>query len=137
MVLPVKAPFILAKAVDLLTAGDTDISFLAGPDSEHGWPRETYTPLHRRPELSLEEQEASKIAEQKSTAFGYSVERIGGTVAVGLFKNGDGPIGLARSDMDAFRVTETTGGTHRAQVTSFPSAGPLSAAPAQDYDFAC
>ena len=109
VVLPVKDPFLLAKAVDLLTAGNTDMSFLAGPDSEHGWPRETYTPLHRRPELSLEEQEASKTTKEKLTAFGRSVDRIGGTVAVGLLKNGDGPIGLARSDLDAFRDTETTG----------------------------
>jgi amidohydrolase len=82
---------------------------LAGLDSELGWLRETYTRLHRHPELSLEEHETSKLVEEKLTAFGYSVTRIGGTGVVGVLANGDGPTVLARADMDALPVTEATG----------------------------
>lgn len=82
---------------------------LAGLDSELGWLRDTYTQLHRHPELSLEEHRTSKLVEEKLAAFGYSVSRIGGTGVVGVLANGDGPTVLARADMDALPVTEATG----------------------------
>jgi amidohydrolase len=82
---------------------------LAGLDSELGWLRETYTQLHRHPELSLEEHETSRLVGDKLAAFGYSVTRIGGTGVVGVLANGDGPTVLARADMDALPVTEATG----------------------------
>jgi hippurate hydrolase len=89
---------------------------LAGLDSELGWLRETYTRLHRHPELSLEEHETSKIVEEKLTAFGYSVTRIGGTGVVGVLANGVGPTVLARADMDALPVTEATGLSYASAV---------------------
>jgi hippurate hydrolase len=82
---------------------------LAGLESELDWLRETYTQLHRHPELSFEEHETSKIVEEKLTAFGFSVTRIGGTGVVGVLANGVGPAVLARADMDALPVTEATG----------------------------
>ncbi|MCB5292036.1 amidohydrolase [Arthrobacter sp. SO3] len=82
---------------------------LAALDSELGWIRETYTDLHRHPELSLEEHRTSKTVEGKLAAFGYSVSRLGGTGVVGVLENGDGPTVLARADMDALPVTEATG----------------------------
>lgn len=82
---------------------------LAGLDTELAWLRETYTQLHRHPELSLEEHETSKIVEEKLTAFGFAVTRIGGTGVVGVLANGAGPTVLARADMDALPVTEATG----------------------------
>ena len=82
---------------------------LAPLDSELGWLRETYMQLHRHPELSLEEHETSKTVEEKLTAFGYSVTRMGGTGVVGVLANGDGPVVLARADMDALPITEATG----------------------------
>ena len=89
---------------------------LAGLDSELGWVRETYTELHRHPELSLEEHQTSKIVEEKLTAFGYSVTRIGGTGVVGVLENGEGTTVLARADMDALPVTEATGLPYASQV---------------------
>lgn len=82
---------------------------LAGLESELGWILETYTELHRHPELSLEEHRTSAMVEAKLTAFGYSVTRIGGTGVVGVLLNGEGPTVLARADMDALPVTEATG----------------------------
>ncbi len=95
---------------------DSSDTVLAGLDSELGWVRETYTELHRHPELSLEEHETSKLVEEKLTAFGYSVTRIGGTGVVGILENGVGPTVLARADMDALPVTEATGLPYASEV---------------------
>ncbi|WP_456508841.1 amidohydrolase [Arthrobacter sp. TE12232] len=89
---------------------------LAGLESELGWLQEIYTRLHRHPELSFEEHETSKIVEEKLTAFGYSVTRIGGTGVVGVLANGVGPAVLARADMDALPVTEATGLSYASAV---------------------
>jgi hippurate hydrolase len=90
---------------------------LAGLDSELGWIRETYTELHRHPELSLEEHRTSQTVEDKLAAFGYSVSRVGGTGVVGVLVNGDGPTVLARADMDALPVAEATGLPYASTVT--------------------
>lgn len=82
---------------------------LASLEFELEWIRQTYTDLHRHPELSLEEHQTSKLVEEKLAAFGYSVSRIGGTGIVGTLGNGEGPTVLARADMDALPVTEATG----------------------------
>src|SRR6478735_117272 len=52
---------------------------LADLDRELGWIRETYTAVHRRPELSLAEHQTAGLVEEKLTAFGYAVTRCGGT----------------------------------------------------------
>jgi hippurate hydrolase len=82
---------------------------LAGLDGELGWIRDTYQDLHRNPELSLEEHRTARVAEEKLTAFGFRVLRLGGTGVVGVLENGAGPVVLARADMDALPVTEATG----------------------------
>jgi amidohydrolase len=89
---------------------------LAGLETELGWVRETYTDLHRHPELSLEEEQTSRLVEEKLTTFGYDVKRIGGTGVVGVLTNGDGPTVLARADMDALPVTEATGLPYSSEV---------------------
>lgn len=89
---------------------------LASLESELEWIRQTYTDLHRHPELSLEEHQTSKLVEEKLAAFGYSVSRIGGTGIVGILGNGEGPTVLARADMDALPVTEATGLPYSSKV---------------------
>ncbi len=89
---------------------------LASLDTELGWIRETYSQLHRHPELSLEEHETSKLVEDRLRAFGYSVTRVGGTGVVGVLTNGSGPTVLARADMDALPVTEATGLAYSSEV---------------------
>lgn len=79
---------------------------------------QTYTALHRAPELSTEEQKTSAIVASRLRDLGYEVtERVGryadpsstcyGVVAV--MRNGKGPVVLLRTDMDALPVTEETG----------------------------
>jgi amidohydrolase len=89
---------------------------LAGLDSELEWVRDLYTHLHRHPELSLEEQQTSRLVEEKLTSFGYDVTHLGGTGVVGVLPNGDGPTVLARADMDALPVTEATGLPYSSEV---------------------
>lgn len=89
---------------------------LADLDRELGWIRETYTAVHRRPELSLAEHQTAGLVEEKLTAFGYAVTRCGGTGVVGVLANGNGPTVLARADMDALPVTEDTGLDYASEV---------------------
>lgn len=89
---------------------------LSSLDSELGWLREIYQDLHRHPELSLVEHETSKLVNQRLSSFGFDVIRIGGTGVVGVLANGDGPVVLARADMDALPVAEATGLPYRSEV---------------------
>lgn len=89
---------------------------LAGLEAELGWVRDTYTELHRHPELSLEEHKTSQFVADKLGAFGYNVTRLGGTGVVGVLANGEGPTVLARADMDALPVAEATGLPYSSEV---------------------
>jgi amidohydrolase len=70
---------------------------------------EFYKDLHRTPELSLQEEKtAGKVADHLEKA-GFSVtRRVGGHGIVGIFRNGNGPTVLVRTDLDALPVTEET-----------------------------
>lgn len=66
--------------------------------------------LHQNPELSFQEFETSKrmAAELKSLGFEIT-EHFAGNSVVGIFKNGEGPTVMLRTDMDALPVEEKTG----------------------------
>ena len=78
---------------------------------------DTYKAFHAAPELSKHEEKTSAAVADRLRALGYTVtDHIGkyetadtcyGIVA--LMKNGDGPVVLVRSDMDALPVPEQTG----------------------------
>ena len=72
--------------------------------------QELYTHLHSNPELShLEEKTAARVA-MELREVGYEVtEKVGGHGVVGVLKNGDGPVVLVRTDLDALPVKEQTG----------------------------
>ena len=69
-----------------------------------------YLKLHQNPELSfLEEKTAATVAQELRTA-GYEVtENVGLHNVVGVLRNGDGPVVLIRTDIDALPVKEQTG----------------------------
>ena len=78
----------------------------------------TYKTLHTSPELSTREEKTSARVAAKLRELGYDVtDHIGQYVEPGLtgygvvamMKNGNGPVVLVRSDMDALPVTEQTG----------------------------
>jgi len=78
----------------------------------------TYKALHAAPELSGHEEKTSAFIAAQLKALGYEVtENIGkfankpwhGYGVVGVMKNGDGPVLMLRTDMDALPVVEQTG----------------------------
>ena len=69
-----------------------------------------YKELHANPELSLHETEtAARIAKELREAGLEVTENVGGHGVVGVLKNGDGPVILVRTDLDALPVKEQTG----------------------------
>lgn len=66
--------------------------------------------LHQNPELSFKEYETSELMKSILEEAGFEVSReFGGNNVVGILKNGDGPVILLRTDMDALPVKEKTG----------------------------
>ena len=83
-----------------------------------------YTHLHTHPELSRKEVETSKrIADELTKAGATVTTNVGKLGVVGLLKNGDGPVVLVRTDMDALPVTEDTGLPYASKVTTRDKAG--------------
>src|SRR5439155_21825281 len=79
---------------------------------------DTYKRLHATPELSYFEEKTAAFVAQELRQLGFEVtDRIGkyqqagltGYGVVGMFKNGNGPVVLVRTDLDALPVAEKTG----------------------------
>lgn len=71
---------------------------------------ELYKQLHQNPELSFQEFETSKRMAAELQKAGFEVTcNVGGNNVVGVLKNGDGPVVMLRTDMDALPVEEKTG----------------------------
>lgn len=69
-----------------------------------------YTHLHQNPELSFQEFETAKRIGAELSAAGFDVTSgVGGTGLVAVMHNGDGPVLLIRTDLDALPVKEQTG----------------------------
>ncbi len=69
-----------------------------------------YIELHRNPEVSFEERETADRMAATWKRSGFQVEQqVGGTGVVAILKNGEGPLVMMRTDLDALPVTEQTG----------------------------
>ncbi|GAA2981998.1 MULTISPECIES: M20 family metallopeptidase [Streptomyces] len=91
---------------------------LAGLDADRPALEDLYKDLHRHPELGLREHRTAKKAADALRACGYDVtEGVGGTGVIGVLRNGDGPVVMARADMDALPVREETGLPYASTVT--------------------
>ena len=76
-----------------------------------------YKHLHAHPEMSYEEEKTAARLAKELRALGFEVtEKVGGHGIVGVFKNGDGPTVMVRTDMDALPVTEKTGLPYASKV---------------------
>jgi amidohydrolase len=83
-----------------------------------------YTHLHTHPELSLQEVETSKrIADELSKAGALVTTGVGKLGVVGLLKNGNGPVVLVRTDMDALPVVEETRLPYASKAKAHDKAG--------------
>ncbi len=66
--------------------------------------------LHQNPELSFQEFETAKLMASKLREAGFEVtENFGGNNVAGILKNGEGPVVMLRTDMDALPIAEKTG----------------------------
>src|SRR5213082_3904126 len=86
-----------------------------------------YKGIHTHPELSTQEQRTSALLAKELKAVGCEVtENVGKYEnadqkcygVVGLMKNGDGPVVLVRTDLDALPVQEETGLPYASKVTA-------------------
>jgi amidohydrolase len=85
-----------------------------------------YRDLHAHPELSYQEVETSRRIAKELTDLGAQVTpNVGKHGVVGLLKNGEGPVVLVRSDMDALPVAEATGLPYASKATGKNDAGEL------------
>ncbi len=79
--------------------------------------RELYIGLHESPELSLHETNTAAKMAAGLRKLGFEVtEHVGGTGVVGVLKNGDGPVVLIRTELDALPVEEQTGLPYASKV---------------------
>ena len=86
-----------------------------------------YKDIHTHPELSTQEQRTAALLAKELKAAGCDVtENVGKYEnadqkcygVVGLMKNGDGPVVLVRTDLDALPVQEETGLPYASKVTT-------------------
>ncbi|MGB6139299.1 MAG: amidohydrolase [Pseudoalteromonas rhizosphaerae] len=77
-----------------------------------------YLDLHQSPELSYHEQETGEKLATKLRSLGYEVtDNVGGFGVVALYKNGDGPTIMIRTDTDGLPIIEQTGKSYASTVT--------------------
>ncbi|MGO2331946.1 MAG: M20 metallopeptidase family protein [Pseudoalteromonas nigrifaciens] len=77
-----------------------------------------YLDLHQSPELSYHEQQTAKKIAAQLNKLGFEVtSNVGGFGVVGIYKNGDGPTVMIRTDTDALPITEQTGKAYASKVT--------------------
>ena len=93
-------------------------------DANYPQAESLYLDLHEHPELSLHEvQTAAKIADRLKS-LGYQVTTgVGGNGVVGVLKNGDGPVVMLRTELDALPIPEQTGLPYASKVTTKDDSG--------------
>jgi len=100
-----------------------------------------YKEIHAHPELSLhEEQTAARMAKELRAAGLEVTENVGAHGIVGVLKNGDGPVILVRTELDALPVKEQTGLPYASTVVVKDDAGsevPVMHACGHDIHMAC
>src|SRR5262245_52197774 len=86
-------------------------------DSAYEGLTELYKQFHTHPELSLQEVLTAGRLAKEMTEIGFDVTtKVGGHGLVCIYKNGDGPTVLVRTDMDALPVIERTGVPYASKV---------------------
>ena len=100
-----------------------------------------YQDLHANPELSLHEERTAGIITKELREAGLEVtENVGGHGVVGVLKNGEGPVILVRTDLDALPVKEQTGLPYASSLTTKDGLGrevPVMHACGHDIHMAC
>ncbi|WP_287243266.1 amidohydrolase [Pseudoalteromonas sp.] len=83
-----------------------------------------YLDLHQSPELSYHEKETGQKLAKQLKQLGFTVtDNVGGYGVVGIYKNGDGPTVMIRTDTDGLPIVEQTGKPYASKVTITNDAG--------------
>lgn len=107
-------PLISFSSITNAEIGPADLS-----EEELTYLHEFYKYRHQHPEISLEEKETAEDLAKELEKAGYEVTRnFGGYGIVGILKNGDGPMVLYRTDMDALPMYEKTNLDYASKVTT-------------------
>jgi len=78
-----------------------------------------YLDLHQSPELSYHEKETAKKISAQLDKLGFEVtDNYGGYGVVGIFKNGNGPTIMIRTDTDGLPIVEQTNKSYASKVTT-------------------
>lgn len=78
-----------------------------------------YKDIHAHPELGFQEVETAKKLAAQMRALGFTVtEGVGKTGVVAVFKNGDGPKVLIRTELDGLPMQEKSGLPYTSQATA-------------------
>ena len=83
-----------------------------------------YLDLHQSPELSYHEKQTGQKLAKQLKKLGFTVtDNVGGYGVVGIYKNGDGPTVMIRTDTDGLPIVEQTGKPYASKVTVTNDAG--------------
>ena len=106
------SPLLNAQALKL----DLDTSMLAI--------EKLYLDLHQSPELSYKEKQTGKKIAERLQKLGFDVtDNVGGYGVVGIYKNGQGPTVMIRTDTDGLPIIEQTGKTYASTITTINDQG--------------
>ena len=112
---PLLAAFALGSLVALPARAELDIASLkqfieTSFESEYPKLDALYKDIHAHPELAFQEEKTAAKLAAVMRAIGFDVtEKVGRTGLVALYKNGDGPTIMVRTELDALPMEETTG----------------------------
>ena len=101
-----------------------DTAWQAALQEDYAYLEALYIHLHQNPELSFYEEQTSARLAAELRELGFTVtEKVGGYGVVGVLENGDGPVVLLRTDMDALPVLEKTGKPYASTATTIDEHG--------------
>jgi amidohydrolase len=109
------AAFALASLVALPAHAELDVASLKQSietsfESEYPKLDALYKDIHAHPELAFQEEKTAAKLAAEMRAIGFDVtEKVGRTGLVALYRNGDGPTIMVRTELDALPMEEKTG----------------------------
>ena len=112
---PLLAALALGSMVALPAHAELDVASLKQSietsfESEYPKLDALYKDIHAHPELAFQEEKTAAKLAAEMRAIGFEVtEKVGRTGLVALFRNGDGPTIMVRTELDALPMEEKTG----------------------------
>src|SRR5215813_11679660 len=109
------ATFALGGMVAMPAHAEIDVASLkqsieASFESEYPKLEALYKDIHAHPELAFQEEKTAAKLAAEMRAIGFEVtEKVGRTGLVALYRNGDGPTIMVRTELDALPMEEKTG----------------------------